>query len=295
LAWRYLKKAKFENEVILTVANGWGWKTAHRIARKNRLPLHLVIHDDYAWQPFHGSTMSQMREWDFIKCLRYCEKVYVVSESMREEYYSRYGVECTVLYPMMEASPISAKRTEFSEYGSGDFSIYHAGTLYEETIVGLGQLASRISNTTVKFKIVGANKTSFEKLNGSGNKFEYCGIFARPKDAMQLLVEDAKILILIQPRSNNPRIAHSFPSKFSDYTALSKPIICIADSDSPISKFMVAEGLKEFLFDFDYDSAAKKLLELFDCENRYSNACAVFEDVGRRCFSEHAIMSKFRL
>src|SRR5712692_4980500 len=36
----------FKPEAVLTVANGYLWVTAAEFARQNRLPLHLVVHDD---------------------------------------------------------------------------------------------------------------------------------------------------------------------------------------------------------------------------------------------------------
>lgn len=295
LAWRSLKNEEFTDAVILTVANGWGWKTAYRIAKRNHLPLQIVIHDDYAWQLFGGMSMSQTRERDFLKCLQYCETVYVVSESMREEYQRRYDVECRVLYPMMEEDLGACVRDRESNYRDCGHSIYHAGTLYEETITGLNLLASRLSSNSVKIRIVGASRSAFDRLETRDKRFEYFGFFTDPKDAMKILAEDARILILVQPRSNNSRVAHSFPSKFSDYCALGKPIICVADRDSAISKFLVTEGLGHFLFNFDYGGVAKKIDELLESESIYYDACVAFKEVGRRNFSENAIMSKFQV
>src|SRR5690242_11171461 len=37
----------FDCEAVLTVAHGFGWLAAAELANKRRVPLHLVIHDDW--------------------------------------------------------------------------------------------------------------------------------------------------------------------------------------------------------------------------------------------------------
>src|SRR6185295_17741420 len=37
----------FECEGVLTVAHGFGWLAAAQIANQRRVPLHLIVHDDW--------------------------------------------------------------------------------------------------------------------------------------------------------------------------------------------------------------------------------------------------------
>src|SRR5215203_813939 len=38
----------FEYESVLTVAHGFGWMAAAQIAKQRNVPLHLIVHDDWA-------------------------------------------------------------------------------------------------------------------------------------------------------------------------------------------------------------------------------------------------------
>src|SRR5262249_9783258 len=49
---------EFRPEAILTVAHGFGWLTAAAIARRQNIPLHLVVHDDW---PMMAPVSPRMR------------------------------------------------------------------------------------------------------------------------------------------------------------------------------------------------------------------------------------------
>ena len=50
----------FQCEAVLTVAHGFGWLAAAQIAGERRMPLHLIVHDDW---PRVADVAPQFRNW----------------------------------------------------------------------------------------------------------------------------------------------------------------------------------------------------------------------------------------
>ncbi len=89
----------FQPEAVLTVAHGYGWLAAAAWAAKRRVPLHLIVHDD--WLTF-VSAPAWLRPWiarQFGRVYRQAASRLCVSPAMAEEYERRFGVPGTVLYP----------------------------------------------------------------------------------------------------------------------------------------------------------------------------------------------------
>jgi hypothetical protein len=246
------------------------------------------------WQPFNGASFSKRRERKFAECLQFCERIYVVSEEMRQAYKERYGVDSSVLYPMRNFNLNNEPVEKSAIGGERRFLICHAGTLYKDTIEGIDELTQRLGNSSMEFGIVGARNDDAVLSRLTTTRIRSFGYFKRPEDAMQVLKKRADILILIQPRSDQSLLRYSFPSKFVDYTSLDKPVVCIADEWSPIARFMIEHGLREYLFCYDYDSATRKIRELFANSAERERARATFRELGEMYFSRNAVMQIFQ-
>ena len=81
----------FKPEAVLTVAHGYSWVTAAEFARRHRLPLHLIVHDDWP-------SMTR-KKTPFARVYREAASRLCVSPFMVDEYQRRYGVYGQVLYP----------------------------------------------------------------------------------------------------------------------------------------------------------------------------------------------------
>src|SRR6185503_15704243 len=93
----------FDCEAVLTVAHGFGWLAAAEIATKRRLPLHLIVHDDW---PRVADIAPQFRNWldgRFAQVYRQAQSRLCVSPAMSRFYESRYGAPANVIYPSRAA------------------------------------------------------------------------------------------------------------------------------------------------------------------------------------------------
>src|ERR1041384_1735238 len=90
-------------ESVLTVAHGFGWLAAANIASKRKVPLHLIVHDDW---PRIADVAPQFRQWldeRFARVYRQAHSRLCVSPSMSRFYEERYGKPAQVIYPSRAA------------------------------------------------------------------------------------------------------------------------------------------------------------------------------------------------
>ena len=80
------------------MAHGFSWLAASVFAERNKLPLHLIVHDEWPQSAITGRIKSWMNK-RFCKVYRKAASRLCVSPAMVEEYERRYGVRGTVLYP----------------------------------------------------------------------------------------------------------------------------------------------------------------------------------------------------
>src|SRR5215216_1098204 len=90
-------------ESVLTVAHGFGWLAAAEIASERRVPLHLIVHDDW---PRVANIAPQFRQWldeRFANIYRQAQSRLCVSPAMSRFYEVRYGKPAQVIYPSRAA------------------------------------------------------------------------------------------------------------------------------------------------------------------------------------------------
>ncbi|HEY0385090.1 MAG TPA: glycosyltransferase family 4 protein, partial [Pyrinomonadaceae bacterium] len=93
----------FEPETILTVAHGFSWLNAADIASRKRIPLHMIVHDDWPRENHLPASLRPWGEMKFARVYRRAASRFCVSSYMVQEYEKRYGVSGNVLYPCRAA------------------------------------------------------------------------------------------------------------------------------------------------------------------------------------------------
>ncbi len=120
----------FRVEGVLTVAHGFGWLAAARIAGERRVPLHLMIHDDW---PRAADIAPAFRNWldtRFGDVYRQAQSRLCVSPAMSKFYEERYGEPAQVIYPSRAADcAIFEEPPERLSHDDKPFTIAFAGTI----------------------------------------------------------------------------------------------------------------------------------------------------------------------
>jgi glycosyltransferase involved in cell wall biosynthesis len=220
---------EFQGEAVLTVAHGFGWLAAADFAAKQKLPLHLMVHDDW---PRVAQVKSAFRDWldkSFASVYQQARSRFCVSPALCAAYETRYRVSAEVLYPMrardaadFEAPPARVGRND------EPFTIAFAGSInssgYVQALIALQAALTFIGGRLLIFGPLSANEARQCGLNEPHTTVR--GLLSAP-DLMACLREEADALFV--PMSFAPEdrtnMALAFPSKLADCTAVGLPLI----------------------------------------------------------------------
>jgi len=145
----------FEVETVATVGHGFGWITAAEVARRLRVPLHVIVHDDW---PRSSAIVEACRPWldrTFGRIYRGAASRLCVSPFMAEEYERRYGAAGLLMYPSRAKDcpvfPVKAAR----QIGDGDMVIGYGGNSSPLLVESLRALAAALPGTRTRLALFG--------------------------------------------------------------------------------------------------------------------------------------------
>jgi glycosyltransferase involved in cell wall biosynthesis len=218
-----------EFDCVLTVAHGFGWLAAASLARKHRVPLHLIVHDDW---PRAAHVPGVFRNWFdrmFAKVYKQAQSRLCVSPSMQQAYYTRYGAPGDVLYPMRAANaPNFAEPPPRLAANDHQFTVAFAGTInspgYIKALIALDDALTTVGGRLLIFGPFTPDQARQCGLDLPN--IEICGLL-RSDELMNRLRDEADVLFVpmsfdATERSN---MEMSFPSKLVDYTAAGLPLL----------------------------------------------------------------------
>jgi len=245
---------------ILTVAHGFGWLAAARMAEKRRVPLHLMVHDDW---PRAANVPSSLRNWldkRFARVYRQAQSRMCVSPSMQLDYEQRYGVDAEVLYPS-RAVDLGQFDEPPARLASNDhqFTVAFAGTIntdgYTRTLIALHDALRAVRGRLLIFGPLTAEQARQTGLDLPN--ITIGGLLSWP-ELMRRLREEADALFV--PMSfdacDRSNMEMAFPSKLADCTAVGVPLLIYgpgycsavrwADENPGVAEVVqTAEGLDE--------------------------------------------------
>jgi glycosyltransferase involved in cell wall biosynthesis len=220
----------FECESVLTVAHGFGWLAAAQVANKRRVPLHLIVHDDW---PRVADIAPQFRNWlddRFASVYRQAQSRLCVSPAMSRFYEKKYGAPATVIYP--------SRATDCADFAEpparladrdNQFTIVFAGTINSRGYVrALTALQKALEPVDGRLLIFGP-LTSEAAL--SHRNTESRGLLSSDELLMRLREEaDALFVPMSFDASDRANMEMAFPSKLADYTATGVPLLIYGPS-----------------------------------------------------------------
>lgn len=210
-------------ESVLTVAQGFGWLAAANIASKRKVPLHLIVHDDW---PRVADVAPQFRHWldeRFASAYRQAQSRLCVSPSMSRFYEERYGEPAQVIYPSRAADchDFDTPPTHLT-HNDKPFTIAFAGTINSNGYIdALTTLQNALKPVGGRLLVFGPNQFGLNDPNT-----ENCGLISSSQ-LLTRLREEAHALFV--PMSFDKRdysnMQMAFPSKLADYTATGLPLL----------------------------------------------------------------------
>src|SRR5262249_48607198 len=146
-------------------AHGFGWLAAARLARERRLPLHLMVHDDW---PRAANVPSGLRNWldgKFAEGYRQAESRPCGSPAMPPGYEPRYGARAAGSYPSRAAGlPDFSEPPERLARNDHQFTIAFAGTInspgYVKALIALHDSVAEIGGRLLIFGPLNSEQAS---------------------------------------------------------------------------------------------------------------------------------------
>ena len=224
----------FRVEGVLTVAHGFGWLAAARIAEERKVPLHLMVHDDW---PRAADIAPAFRNWldaCFGDVYRQAQSRLCVSPAMSKFYQMRYGKPAHVIYPSRTADcPKFEDPPERLSHNDKPFTIAFAGTINSPGYIrALLALESALKPAGGRLLIFGPLRSDAARQAGFDDQHtEVCGLLSW-SDLMARLRDEADALFV--PMSfdacHRTNMEMAFPSKLADCTATGLPLLIYGPS-----------------------------------------------------------------
>jgi glycosyltransferase involved in cell wall biosynthesis len=300
-AWRMLHASNRASEVeqligefhptaVLTVSHNVSWLAAAEFAGRQKIPLHLIVHDDWPrLVPVAGSFRAHA-EKVFGEIYRAAESRLCVSPHMESTYRQRYGAEGTVLYPARSSElPEFTTPAERTRIPANPFTIGFAGSLFTRDYVRqLKCLAGSVAEIGGRLVIYGPyNAESLERMGLNLPAVQLGGMHSSTDLVREFRTQiDALFLPMSFAPEDALAMSLNFPSKLTDYSAAGLPILIWGPKESSAVRWAEAEpGVAIVLMDASVDALRACVEKLrTDSELRWRLGRAVLE-VGRKYFS----------
>ena len=219
---------------ILTVAHGFGWLAAARMAQTRNVPLHLMVHDDW---PRAASVPNSFRNWldkRFAQVYRQAQSRLCVSPAMSRSYEERYGASASVMYPSRAAVCPDYDEPP-GQLASNDkpFTIAFAGTInsggYIDALIAVQNALKTVNGRLLIFGPLTADVAQQIGLHDS--KTEICGLLPAADLLTRLRAEAHALFVPMSFAAvDRANMEMAFPSKLADYTATGVPLLIYGPS-----------------------------------------------------------------
>jgi len=288
----------FIPEAVLTVAHGYTWVTAAKFAERHRLPLYMVVHDDWPRVARVPRAFSIVIERQFRRVYCAAAARLCVSPFMADEFRRRYGVGGQVMYPSRakDATHFSMPPERLRETGRG-IVVAFAGTLNTPDYFRLLRMvAQSLESHGGRLQIYGPLTVDQAATGGLDRpNIEIRGLL-RANELIEQLRSNVDVLLIPMSFASGDRsnMELGFPSKLTDYTAVGVPLLILGPPYCSAVKWGRENLDCAEVIDSDDQNSLESIIQRLatDAEHRLRLAKAALA-VGSRFFSHEAAQTKF--
>jgi hypothetical protein len=227
----------FAPEAVLTVGIAGTWMNADAYARREGLPLHVIIHDDHHYAFFWIKPLRKFGENLFGKTYRRAVSRLCVSEPMRQAYCRRFGVDGKVLLPSRGRESVSfdAPRSSIADRMEG-LTVIYAGSVYGNNFRTLEDVAAALAERGHKLVVY---TPSQPPIGFQARHMEIRAPLPSAELVKNLHAEADLLLLWTDFSEDNREITKTlFPSKLVDYTAAAVSVLVVAPPDACIVDYL---------------------------------------------------------
>jgi hypothetical protein len=282
----------FAPQAILTLAHDLSWVAAAEIAGEEKLPLHLIVHDDPLSSCFLPRGFDGWKEKQFGRVYRQAASRLCVCPSMEQEYRGKYGVEGQVMYPSRaKDAPRFADAPKTYGKNGGPLVVAYAGHPgCRDMIVKLAACLEKSGGQLLLFGPAYSEEKRTPELNRPNIQLR--GLVPSQELIARLREEADVVFVPIPFDSGSADFARlSFPSKLTDYTVTGLPLLIWGpDYCSAVRWAQQYGSIAEAVTSLECAVLERALGRLRDHEHRRQLGAAS-KDVGDRLFA-HAVASE---
>jgi glycosyltransferase involved in cell wall biosynthesis len=276
----------FRPEAVLTIAHGFSWQLAARIARRCDLPLSLIVHDHWPSSVQLPAGFAPVAEEWFGQVYRQATARLCISPYMAAYCTARYHAPATVLYPTRAQA-----HAEFQEPPARTHEVRrcpvvaYAGSIstpgYAAVLMACARAVQRLGGT---LQIFGPDTSQQLERLGIRGENVVLQRFVPEGDLLTRLRAEADILLL--PMSFEPcdrlNMEISFPSKLTEYTGAVLPILALAPSYSSVAHWARSNaGVAELVEALDEGNLARAITSLAQNPARRIDLARAAHEYGR--------------
>lgn len=229
---------EFRPEAIITIVHFYHWITADQLAKQLRIPLHLIVHDNFVQAVMLPQTRLASSELAFGHVYATARSRMCVSPYMESEYKQRFGVSGTVLYPSRSADFAHSETPPLVSNNSQSLRVAFAGSINSGGYARLLRLLAQCLASEDKLFLFGPHTVdSLKRWDLSITNIQLGGLLPSG-DLLRRLSADFDVLFVpmsfdAEGHAENMRL--SFPSKIADYSATGLPLlICAPEYSSAV-------------------------------------------------------------
>ena len=280
----------FRADIIITVMHGYFWIAASKTARKSKLPLGIIIHDDWTISLTIASAKEKILK-DFRLAYQEAAECFCISEAMISYYRQQTGRN-GIMLPTLGQDMITLPAEEKKEKG---FLMGYGGSLH-------GNYALNFINTchaldTVGGKMIAYTNVDLAHLQAYGLKtdnVEIHGFIPADKLLIRLASMDALYLPMDFSPERKLNMTIAFPSKVPDYLMLRKPLFIHAPEYASVVQWARQAGsyTGPVVTTNDVNDITVGLSELLD-PGKYAAAKAGVQAMSDQEFNHQKIRTAF--
>jgi glycosyltransferase involved in cell wall biosynthesis len=226
----------FAPEAILTVGIAGAWMGADALARRLKIPLHVIVHDDHHYAFFWVDRLKPWGERLFGAAYRRAVSRLCVSEPMERMYRERFGVKGDVLLPVRGRDSIFFRTPRPpSDKPLQSAKVFCFGSIYGNSFARLNEIGAALAAR--------GHRLIVYTLSQPAPGFRAQNIELRPPqpsitELVKSVHNEADVLLLLTDFSQRESLRTLFPSKMVDYTAAAVPILVVAPEDASIAQYL---------------------------------------------------------
>lgn len=275
----------YQPDIILTISIRLTWVNALRLSEQMKIPLYLILHDDWLTSENHGKWQNYLVGM-FEKLYRHATERFCISPTMEKYYYSLYGVHGKVIYPQRgkddKVFPVASERKNKNK----GLKFCYAGSLYTGDFAPMLDLVSyHIGKQKAELHVFSYwDKEMLSQYPNLTDKHVTIHPFMPSAELMRKMNEEMDVAVLLNSYIHEEPFRYNFSSKLVDYVTAGLPVMFWGPASAGSITWALSLGYDAIVTEQDSKQVGNLIKEFNDDDKRMKWAKQIRE-LGLKEFS----------